>query len=229
MDPIINNSALTYLGKSFTEWSGKVDELEESISMDDGFTFSMASIKLDADFLRRLRCLAVAFFEASERPTKDFRTLVVLPLLKPEEQTNISDGETSLAFFQRFWPLSAGEVAAASNIFVGFHILMTKQKTLSVNARLHQAFDFVALFYNVYTVDWTDNLKLTTETSTVNFAGLFDRFHLEKNDWIKFLMGYVLFDFVADRMQLLDVYVKNEMEIVFTDYLKLCKLWTGIG
>jgi hypothetical protein len=169
----------------------------------------------------------LAEFEVAERPTELFRSEVVFPLLTPDEQATISPRESLRTFFIRSWKLSDAETEAASEIFVLFRWLMGKQTGQSVNNRLHQAFDFVALFYDIYYLEYSENLLKAKESFDEQFVGLFERYYRESNGWVRFAMGYVVVDFFEDRIHMLDGELKIQVEGLLADYAQLLKKWTG--
>ena len=222
-----NDAPFVFLGNSFAEWANRLNEFEQTVTLGDSFAFSVESIQLDGEFLRRLRCLNLADFETAERPSELFRSEVVLPLLTPGEQATISPQESLLPFFRRSWKLSETEVNAASEIFVLLRWLMKKQTGQSVNSRLHQAFDFVALFYDIYSLEGSEKLLQSKGLPEEQLAGLFSRYHRESNEWARFAMGYVLVDFIGDRIHFFDEQIKTQVEETFSDYAHLLAKWTG--
>ena len=222
-----NHGSLVFDGDTFVGWAKRLDELDRAITPGDEFAFSVKNVRISEEFLRRLRCLNLADFEVAERATGEFRHAVVLPLLRQNERANISSREPLQSFFRRTWMLSDAEVEAASEIFVTLGWLMQKQTGQTVNNRLHQAFDFVALFYDIYSLEYSDPLVQAQKPVREQLAGLFDRYHQETNEWVRFGMGYVLVDFIGDRMDLFEVELKSQVEEVFVDYAQLLKKWTG--
>jgi hypothetical protein len=220
-----HDAPFVFLGDSFADWANSLTEFEQTVTPGDGFAFSVGSIRLGGEFLRRLRCLNLADFEAAERPSELFRSKVVLPLLTPEEQASISPRESLLPFFRRSWNLSETEVEAASEIFVLLRWLMRKQTGQSLNSRLHQAFDFVALFYDIYSLEASESLLQSKEPLEDQLTGLLGRYHRESNQWVRFAMGYVLVDFIGDRMH--EGQIKIQVEEAFSDYAQLLARWTG--
>lgn len=224
---MLSIDALNYHGLSFVEWASKLNSLERSILPGEDFKISILSIHLQQEFLRRLRCLNLADFEKAERPNTTFRTTVVYPLLNPDERNNYRPSDTLYTFLLRAWKLTDVDADAASDIFVTLRNLLRKQSGQTTNKRFHQAFDFVQLFYDIYSIEFSDVLFESREPFEVQFSGLFERYLKEDNDWVRFALGYVLVDFCGDRKLTLERATRIEIDRVFADYSVLLTKWTG--
>jgi hypothetical protein len=219
--------SFSFHGDSICEWASRIDQIETTVHYGDEFELSIRDFTLTPALLSKLRCLNVADFEIAEKPNAEFRKQVIIPLLNSGDDRRYLPNDTLICFLKREWSLTEAEIESAGDAFVSIKWLMSKQSHQTLNSRLHQAFDYIQLFYDIYSLECNETLIPQQNVTSEQFLGLFERYHKEANPWIRFAMGYVFTDLLEGRSLSLDDASRSQVSAINRDYAHSITRWTG--
>jgi hypothetical protein len=224
----LRRAAFEYGGSSLTEWGHLIEEFDWSVHYGDSFAFSFDECCYTEELLRKIRLISLASFETSEGFTAALRTEVIVPLLG-----NCPTGESFALncragdWLQSYAAIPLEEQNGGEAGLVSLRCLIEKQSTKRLNALLHQAFDLVALFHDIYYLDCEEAFLEPDRLVPTEFAGLFERYSAQSTAWVKFAMAYVLVDLLEGRETLLGDDMRSCIQNIFDDYRATLARWTG--
>lgn len=191
--------AFGYSGHSVFEWAESLEEFERSVYRGDLFEFSIAEFSLHQMFLKKLRAMNILDFQRSERTTQAFVDDVVLPYLEIAEGTSFERQLEFASYLRVHWNVDKAALDSCEAAFVSLKWLMKKQSNLQLDYLLHQGFDYVEMFYDLYWLELPSEFSGVLVRPAFNARSLYERYMSERSPWLKFLKGYLIVDLVDGR------------------------------